>query len=60
VCVCIGSKVHRIRPMLPGRGFYMQRCIVQLVLSLPMVYPIIHTALKLGIDLCNILGIIIL
>jgi hypothetical protein len=28
--------------------------IVQLVLPLPMVYPITHTGLKLGINLCNI------
>jgi hypothetical protein len=54
VCVYIGSKVHGIRPMLLRRDFYMQKCIVQLVLSLPMVYPTTHTALKLGIDLCNI------
>jgi hypothetical protein len=32
----------------------MQNCIVQFVLLLPMVYPITHTILKLGIDLCNI------
>jgi hypothetical protein len=32
----------------------MQRCIVQLVLLLPMVYPITHNVLKLGIDVCNI------
>ena len=49
-----GSKVHGIRPMLPSRDFYMQRCIVQLVLLLPMVYPITQTDLKLGINLCNI------
>jgi hypothetical protein len=54
MCVYIGSKVHGIRPMLPSRDFYVQKCIVQLVLSLPMVYPITHTATKLGIDLCNI------
>jgi hypothetical protein len=54
MCVYIGSEVHGIRPMLPSRDFYVQKCIVQLVLSLPMVYPIIHTAIKLGIDLCNI------
>jgi hypothetical protein len=34
--------------------FILQRCIVQLVLSLPMVYPITHTILKLGFELCNI------
>jgi hypothetical protein len=54
MCVDIGSKVHGIRPMLPSRDFYVQKCIVQLVLSLSMVYPITHTALKLGINLCNI------
>jgi hypothetical protein len=54
VCVCIGSKVHGIRPVLPSRGFYMQICIVQLVLSLYMAYPITHTTLKLVINLCNI------
>jgi hypothetical protein len=54
VCVYIGSEVHDIRPMLPSRDFYMQRCIVQLVLLLPMVYPITQTDLKLGINLCNI------
>ena len=54
MCVYIGSKVHGIRPMLPSKDFYMQRCIVQLILLLPMVYPITHTVLKLGIDLCNI------
>ena len=54
MCVYIGSKVHDIRPMLPSKDFYMQRCIVQLILLLPMVYPITHTVLKLGIDLCNI------
>jgi hypothetical protein len=48
-----GSKVHGMRPMLPSGYFYMQR-IVQLVLLLSKVYPITHTALKLGIDLCNI------
>jgi hypothetical protein len=42
--------------MLPSRDFYMQRYIVRLVLSLPMVYPITHTTLELGIDLCNILS----
>jgi hypothetical protein len=31
VCVCVGSKVHDIRPILPSIDFYMQRCIVQLV-----------------------------
>ena len=54
MCVDNDSKVHGIRPMLPSRDFYMQRCIVQLILLLPMVYPITHTVLKLGIDLCNI------
>ena len=54
MCVDIGSKVHGIRPMLSRRDFYVQKCIVQLVLLLPMVYLITHTALKLGIDLCNI------
>jgi hypothetical protein len=34
--------------------FYMQSCIVQLVLSLPMIYPITHTVQKLSINLCNI------
>jgi hypothetical protein len=34
--------------------FGMQRCIVQLILPLPMVYPITHTDLKLGFKLCNI------
>ena len=55
MCVDNGSKVHGVRPMLPSKDFYTQRCIVQLVfITLPMVYPITHTALKLGIDLCNI------
>jgi hypothetical protein len=54
MCVYIGSKVHDIKPMLPSKDFYMQRCIVQLILLLPMVYPITHTVLKLGIDLYNI------
>ena len=54
MCAYIGSKVHGIRLMLPSKDFYMQRCIVQLVLLLPMVYPITHTVLKLGTDLCNI------
>ena len=54
MCVDIGSKVHGINPMLPSRDFYVQKCIVQLVLSLPMVYPITHTDMKLGINLCNI------
>ena len=54
MCVDIGSKVQGIRPMLPSRDFYMQICIVQLILLLPMVYPITHTVLKLGINLCNI------
>jgi hypothetical protein len=54
MCVDIGSKVHDIRPMLSRRDFYVQKCIVQLVLLLPMVYPITHITLKLGIDLCNI------
>jgi hypothetical protein len=54
VCVYIGSEVHGIRPMLPSRDFYMKSYIVQLVLLLPMVYPITHTDLKLGINLCNI------
>jgi hypothetical protein len=54
MCVDIGSKVQGIRPMLPSRDFYVQKCLVQLVLSLPMFYPITHTTLKLGIDLCNI------
>jgi hypothetical protein len=54
MCVYIGSKVHGIMPMLPSKDFYMQRCIVQLILLLPMVYPITHTVLKLSIDLCNI------
>jgi hypothetical protein len=54
MCVDNGSKVHDIRSMLPGKYFYMQRCIVQLVLPLPMVYPITHTGLKLGFKLCNI------
>jgi hypothetical protein len=49
-----GGKVHGSRPMLPSRDFHMQRCIVQLILLLPMVYPITHTVLKLGINLCNI------
>jgi hypothetical protein len=40
--------------MLPSTDVYMQRCIVQLVLPLPMVYPITHTGLKLGFKLCNI------
>jgi hypothetical protein len=43
MCVDKGGKVHGIRPMLPSRDLYMQRCIVQLILLLPMVYPIIHT-----------------
>ena len=61
MCVYNGGKVHGIRPMLPSRDFYMQRCIVQLVLLLPIVYPITHTGLKSGFKLCNIfLGIIIL
>jgi hypothetical protein len=59
VCVYNGIKVHDIKPMLPSRHFYMQRCIVQLVLSLHMVYPITHTVLKLGIDSATFLGIII-
>jgi hypothetical protein len=46
MCVDNGGKVHDMRPMLPSR--------------LPMVYPITHTGLKLGINLCNIFGIIIL
>jgi hypothetical protein len=54
VCTYNGSKVHGIRPMLPSIDVYMQRYIVQLVFILPMVYPITHTVLKLGIDLCNI------
>jgi hypothetical protein len=54
MCIDNGGKVHDIRPMLPSRDFYMLRCIVQLVLLLPMVYPITDTVLKLGIDLCNI------
>jgi hypothetical protein len=54
MCVDNGVKVHGIRPMLPSRDFYMQRCIVPLVLLLPMVYPITHTSLKLGINLYNI------
>jgi hypothetical protein len=54
MCVDNGGKVHGIRPMLPSRDFYMQRCIVQLILLLHMVYPITHVVLKLGIDLCNI------
>jgi hypothetical protein len=54
MCIDNGSKAHGIRPMLPSKDFNMQRCIVQLVLLLPMVYPITHTVLKLGIDLCNI------
>jgi hypothetical protein len=54
VCVYNGSKVHDIRTMLPSKDFYMQTCIVSLVLSLPMVYPITHTTMKLSIDLCNI------
>jgi hypothetical protein len=54
MCVYNGGKVHNIRPMLQSRDFYMQGCIVQLVLLLPMIYPITHTVLKLGIDLCNI------
>ena len=54
MCVYNGGKVHGIRPMLPSKDFYMQRCIVQLVLLLPMVYPITHTNMKLGINLCNI------
>jgi hypothetical protein len=54
VCVYIGSKVHDIRPMLLSRDFYVQKCIVQLVLSLPMVYTITHIVLKLDIDLYNI------
>jgi hypothetical protein len=40
--------------MLPSTDVYMQRYIVQLVLPLPMVYPITHTDLKLGFKLCNI------
>jgi hypothetical protein len=61
VCIDNVSKVHVIRPMLPSKKVCMQRCIVQLVLPLPMVYPITHTDLKLGFKLCNIfLGIIIL
>jgi hypothetical protein len=28
MCVYIGSKVHGIRPMLPSRDFYVQKCIV--------------------------------
>ncbi len=54
MCVYIGSKVHGIKPMLTSKDFYMQRCIVQLILLLPMVYPITHTDMKLGINLCNI------
>jgi len=54
MCVYNGGKVHGIRPMLTSRNFYMQICIVQLVLLFPMVYQITHTVLKLGIDLCNI------
>jgi hypothetical protein len=54
MCVDNGCKVHGIRPMLPDIDFYMQRCIVQLVLLLFVVYPITHTFLKLGINLCNI------
>jgi hypothetical protein len=54
MCVYNGGKVHDIRLMLPNIDFYMQGCIVQLVLLLPMVYSITHTVLKLGIDLYNI------
>jgi hypothetical protein len=54
VCTYNGSKVHGIRPMLPSTDVHMQRCIVQLILLLPMVYPITHTVLKLGINLCII------
>jgi hypothetical protein len=60
MCIDNGGEVHDIKPMLPSRDFYMQRCIVQLILLLPMVYPITHIGLELGINLCNILGIIIL
>jgi hypothetical protein len=52
--------VHDIRPMQPSRDFYMQSCIVQLILLLPMVYLITHTVLKLGSIYATFLGIIIL
>jgi hypothetical protein len=54
VCVDNGSKVHDIKPMLPRKDFCMQRCIVQLISPLTMVYPITHTGLKLGFKLSNI------
>jgi len=54
VCVYIGSEVHNIRPMLPSKDFYMQRCIVQLIFIIAHGLPNYSYILKLGIDLCNI------
>jgi hypothetical protein len=48
VCVYIDSEVHGIRPMLPSKDFYMQRCIVQLVFITAHVLPNYSYCSKIG------------
>jgi hypothetical protein len=61
VCVYIGSEVHDIRPMLPSKDFYMQRCIVQLVFITAHGLPNYSYWSKIGFQVMQqFLGIIIL
>jgi hypothetical protein len=61
VCAYIGSKVHGIRPMLPSKDFYMQRCIVQLILLyIAHGLPNYSYRSEIGYRLMQHLGIIIL
>jgi hypothetical protein len=61
VCVYIGSKVHGIRPMLPSKDFYMQRCIVQLVFITAHGLPNYSYRIEIGYRFMqHFLGIIIL
>jgi hypothetical protein len=48
VCVYIGSEVHGIRPMLPSKDFYMQRCIVQLIFIIVHGLPNYSYRSKIG------------
>ena len=54
MCVDNGSKVHDIRPMLPSKDFYMQRCIVQLVFIIAHGLPNYSYHYEIGYRLCNI------
>jgi hypothetical protein len=61
MCIDNGGKVHDIRPMLPSRDFYMQRCIVKLVFIIAHGLPNYSYRSEIGFQVMQqFLGIIIL